>query len=181
MKNLILIFVLNIISVKTFGQMPIDSSSKLFVYEGVVKVDSMNSEHLYNKAKEWIVRTLKSADNNINLNDKDHKSITSTGNTHLEDVKITTLLYYTDINLNYKFSIFFKDGRYKYIVENFYCSYFVSGISNGTSPKSEPFEQIRLKKKQKTKIYKDANNKILNLISDLERNIKPNSKKTNDW
>lgn len=181
MKKGILLLTLSILIIRLFGQIPTDSVSNLFVYDGVVKVDSLSSEIIFNSAKEWLVRNLKSSDNNINLNDQNSKSLTVTGNIHLEDRG--GLCAYKDINLNFKFSIFIKEGKYKYVVENFFYSYLkMCGNYGGNSPVSGPFEKLDFGKAIKEKVYKEANIKILFFIADLEKNIKLSAdKKKNDW
>src|SRR4051812_12967926 len=104
MKKTILLFIL--LAVKGFGQMPTDAATGLFMYEGVVKADSLTKDQLFNSAKEWLVRTLKSSDNNVNLNDRESGSLTVTGNLKLEDR--AAFCAYRNINLNFKFSVFVK-------------------------------------------------------------------------
>ncbi len=179
-KKTILTIVLFSLSLLAFGQMPVDSASHHFVYTGVVKVDSLNVDAIFNSSKEWLVRHLKSSDNNVNLTDKESKSLTATGNIHLENR--SGLCAYKDINLNFKFSVFVKEGRYKYIVENFYCSYAKDCGQYGRTPESMPFEELDFGNSKKEKVYTEANTKMLELINDLEKFIKSKTGgKKDDW
>jgi hypothetical protein len=157
------------ISLNAFGQIPMDAATKKFVYEAIVKVDSIKTEVIYNNAKEWIVRNLKSSDNNMSF-DKESKTITSTGNMHLEDRG--GLCLYKEFNLNFKFSVFIKEGRYKYIIENFYISYYKDCSQGKISPVSGAFENLDIGKKQNEKVFNEADIKFKSMISDLEKYIK---------
>lgn len=174
----ILTILIAVISIQTFGQIPTDPATKKFIYEAVVGADSIKGDAIYNNAKEWLSRNLKSSDNNISF-DKDSKTMTTTGNIHLENR--VGWCEHKDINLNFKFSVFVKDGRYKYIVENFYVSYYnVCGLGSN-SPISEPFEELDFGNKQKEKVYNEADTKVKGMISELEKYIKSPTSAKKDW
>jgi len=153
---------------------PTDPTSHKFLYEGVVKIDSMKSEQIFKKAREWTLRNLKSSDSNVNLDDKDYKSLTSTGNIHLQNRM--GLHNYSDMNLNFKFTIFVKDGRYKYIIENLYISYHKDLLTAGSS-----LEELDFGTSNKEKVYTEVNLKINSLLKEFETFIKANSDSKNDW
>ncbi len=178
MKTLKLILALVFISAHGFAQqIPMDSVAHRFVYEGIVKVDSISKAEIFSRAKEWIVRNLKSSDSNVNLDDKESKSLTSAGNIHLEN---RLGHYYSNINLNFKLSVFVKDEKYKYIVESFTINY-IKG-AHGLFSVSGPLEELEFNKSNKEKTYTEINTKILSLLKDLEafNNSKENDKKK-DW
>src|SRR5258708_984965 len=98
--------------------LPKDSVTGKVTYQGIIKVDSLPKKELYLRAKDWVVRTLKSSDNNINIDDKDYNSLTSTGNILLPDIGNRMSYLFTERHLNFKLTIYFKDGRVKYLMEN---------------------------------------------------------------
>ena len=50
------------------------------VYTEVIKVDSLNAKELYNRAKKWIVLNYKSANDVIQLDDKEDGILIGKGN-----------------------------------------------------------------------------------------------------
>jgi hypothetical protein len=175
---------------QSFGQLPRDETNKV-VFEDVVKQDDFSKKDIYDKAKLWIVTTLKSGDNMVELGGDESTDITGTGNVALPEQTYPaggTMITMVNISVNFKFSIFCKDGRYKYKVENFTLR---SVVSNGYNAMEyrDPLENLIIRglesKKKKGKsdviiqlIHEDTNNAINSLISDLKKEI--NSKKE-DW
>jgi hypothetical protein len=64
---------------KAQSQPPKDPATGAYIYQDVVIVDSATKQQLYTKAKSWILKTLKSGDNIIQLDDKHFNSITGSG------------------------------------------------------------------------------------------------------
>lgn len=186
LKTKILITTFSLFTFCVRAQMDFDVISERIIYESVVHVDSVPASQLYDRAKEWMVRNLKSADNNNNLSDKESGSLTSTGNIKLED-RSNFGCRFTDFNLNFKLSVFVKEGRYKYIIENFYHSYLrqCSGstyVKATTTPESGPFEKLDFTKNKNEKIYNEANGKVVSMIAELEKAMKTTTvKKRDDW
>jgi hypothetical protein len=90
---------------------PMDPVTDKFKYEEVMRVDSAKKSEIYARAKDWIVRTLKSSDNVINFDDENSSAINVTGNMLLKDR--SAHLKYSNVILNFKFSAYFKDNRCK--------------------------------------------------------------------
>lgn len=100
-------------------QLPIDSTTNLITYSGVVKVDSLLTKSmLFSKAREWFAKTYKSAKNVIQLEDSENGKIV--GKALMQVYHKALGSNYDSGFINYTISIFVKDGRYKYEISNFY-------------------------------------------------------------
>ncbi len=99
MKPLVLVFLL-LCSVVTFAQ----------EYTEVVQIENKNADELYVKAKEWFVLSFNSANDVIQLDDKENKKLIGKGIKKIEHyvngISVPLSMYFTLITE-------FKDGRYK--------------------------------------------------------------------
>ena len=111
MKILSSVFALTILTVNLFSQeniFPIDSITGKITYSEIIKVDSVNSQELYLRAKIWFVHSFVSAKNVIQLDEKELGRIIGKG---LFDVT-TSLLTKTDAGyVEFTVEIQVKDGR----------------------------------------------------------------------
>jgi hypothetical protein len=114
-------------------QLPIDAESGLVKYTKVVECPNMSKEDIYEKAKFWIVSTLKSGDNMVELDGEQSDKIVGTGNLRLDKldngVGREDYYYYKEAFLNFKFIVLVKDGKVKYSVENFELIFGVPGYA----------------------------------------------------
>lgn len=96
-----------------------------FVYTEVVQSAGESQKQLYDKAKLWIVSTLKSGDNVVELGGDTSDQITGTGNllTGTHELDAGCLKEARNVTVNFKFLIFVKESRYKYEVSNFTVRY----------------------------------------------------------
>lgn len=167
----LLVFVAN-------AQFPIDPETQKIKYSEVVEFDGMTKEQLYQKAKLWIVSTLKSGDNMVELDGTSSDQVVGTGNLLLDSVHNYNIdRAYTKGQLNFKFIVFCKDGRLKYSVENFLFSYWVSP----TNTREVVLEDFKIRpeseKKKKKKSFEEKNipyldSQIKALIADFLRSMK---------
>ena len=98
--------------------LPGDSEGNIF-FEEVVKVDSnLTKQELYVNAKEWFAKTFVSAQDVIQMDDKEVGRIIGKGN-----MEYNSTIYYgsngTKGWIRYTVTIQVKDGRYKYEISNF--------------------------------------------------------------
>lgn len=150
--------------------LPVDSTTGKVVYQGIIKVDTIGKRELYTRAKDWVVRTLKSSDNNINLDDKDFNSLTATGNIMLPDIGNRMSVMFTERYFNLKISIYFKDGRVKYVLENIVHScmktmkFPIGPFTNGI----EDLQSLQgMNEKWRNETYGQVDAKIKGLIESL--------------
>jgi hypothetical protein len=117
MKKLTILFsIIVLTSLNTFSQnkkFPIDSRTGKITYAEVVNVDSVSSKVLYLRAKEWFVHSFNSAQNVIQLDDKESGKIIGKG---LFNVRTVTLGDHDAGNVKFTIEIQVKDGRYKFII-----------------------------------------------------------------
>ena len=62
-------------SVLTSAQIKFDKESNKATIENVITVDSIKKEELYKRGKEWMVRNLKSGDQQVSLDDENKNSL----------------------------------------------------------------------------------------------------------
>ena len=106
-----------------YAQFPVDAESGLVVYTDIIEMPGQSKAAIHEKAKFWLVSTLKSGDNMVELDGSNSDKIVGTGNLVLDklDEGVTKAgdYYYLHAFLNFKFIIHAKDGRLKYSIENF--------------------------------------------------------------
>lgn len=108
------------------AQFPRDNETGKVVYTGVLELSNMPKEVIYEKVKFWIVSTLKSGDNMVELDGSNVDQIIGTGNLFLDKLDLRYQgdpLYATVANLNFKFIVKIRDNKMKYYIENFDLSY----------------------------------------------------------
>lgn len=156
---------------------PTDSITGKFKYEEVLQTDSISQEDIYNRAKNWIARNLKSGDNMVNLDNADKSSIIATGNILMSD-QAAALLSYKDVVINFKFSVYCKQGRFKVIIDNFLLDYKLYFKMDGTSKNITTSLEGGYKKSGVVKgegatqrTYIEANASFRKMIADLKSSI----------
>ncbi len=109
MKRLITLLLITIISTTSFAKG--DEKTYDFHYTNVVEVEGVSKALLYQRALGWVTSVVIDKEA-IQIKDKETGHILFNGfeklPTPVED------------NLHFTFNIMVKDGRFKYIVENFY-------------------------------------------------------------
>jgi hypothetical protein len=132
MKTRLMIFlVLLIFTTNVKAQFPVSEETGEVVFTEVVELEGMNKKEIYDKAKVWVVSTLKSGDNMVELQGENSDKIIGTGNIVLPqsliDQSVAPYTYFSNYRLNFKFIISFKDNKLKYSVENFNFSLLSTG------------------------------------------------------
>lgn len=187
MKHLTILFTLIWFSTTVFGQFPKDEETGKVVYTDVIELKDLNKEAVYEKAKLWVVSTLKSDDNMVELDAEGRSRIIGTGNILIDSLQVRhndNNLNFPSASLNFKFSVFCKDGKVKYVVENFLLGYLDPGINSYRESGLESIllpRQVREKHAEKwasiTEAYLDR--KISEVINSFDRAMK--AEKNNDW
>ncbi|WP_291880016.1 DUF4468 domain-containing protein [Chryseobacterium sp.] len=89
-------------------------------YEDVVKVDStIAKDELYNRARTWTSQVFSSKNNMVTAEDKQLGEISGVGYYDYRVDKKYKGSSCVEGSLSFKFSIFVKDGRYKYVFHSF--------------------------------------------------------------
>lgn len=90
--------------------LPIDPQTKLITYEGVVQVPGATKADLYARAHDWVARSYRSANDVLQLQDKDAGHLIVKGFTRVASKG-------SDFGLvRHTLTIYVKDGRYKYTI-----------------------------------------------------------------
>ncbi|MEM7552197.1 MAG: DUF4468 domain-containing protein [Bacteroidota bacterium] len=109
-----------------------------------LQFDGNSQNKIYDKAKLWMVSTLKSGDNMVELGGDETKNrIVGIGNIQLEDIPLILESYRTkETYLNFKFIILCKEDRYKNEVSNFTFkyAYLQAGLPYTVSSRLEELE-----------------------------------------
>jgi hypothetical protein len=144
----------------------LDSLTDKYIMRDVITVDTaLTREQIFTIAKEWIVRNLKSSDNNIQLDDKDYKQITSTGVIKTSDMPIA-ICSIGNCMIDFKLTINIKEGKIRYTIENI-VHYGTNTCSNPPERMTTPLEKWNLKVKLGKNVFADIQAKLTALTKDL--------------
>lgn len=132
-------------------------------YTNVLQVDGVNKEELYTRAKKWFVTMYKSANDAIQLDDKENGEIVGKGN-----FKIT--YYARDPIINHTVTISVKDGRFKYQITDLAYS-----DKQGDKFPIEAFPKGWAGKK---KLYETIDREVNSIIASIEKSMKS---KADEW
>lgn len=133
MKEKLLFTILFLLSIRVFAQevqLPINQETKLIEFTGLVTVDTtLTKNELYSKTKEWFAKSFKSANDVIQMDDKEAGIIIGKGN--FSDRKSCGII-------NFTLKVQVKDGRYKYWFSNFKHEEVQKGWSGGLLENEKP-------------------------------------------
>jgi hypothetical protein len=167
MKKLLLMSMLTAIAFNSNGQdklmdiLPLKEG--VVTYTNVLQVDGVNKEELYTRAKKWFVTMYKSANDAIQLDDKENGEIVGKGN-----FKIT--YYARDPIINHTVTISVKDGRFKYQITDLAYS-----DKQGDKFPIEAFPKGWAGKK---KLYETIDREVNSIIASIEKSMKS---KADEW
>lgn len=111
----------------TFGQYPIDEKTGEVQYSDVVSFEDLTEREAYEKARTWILTNLKTSDNmtvtddtvNLRLIATGHLILDTVFSLHPEGDGFHYNQEYSNNILDFKIIVEFRQGRYKYSLENF--------------------------------------------------------------
>lgn len=172
MKKAIAVLITSLIVVFTNAQVVYDFEKEEARIEKVVEIPNTKKTEAYDRAKIWMASKLKSNDQQIFSNDEKKESLIGTGNLFLPSRFLEE-----ERMLNFKMSIFFKDGRYKYeISELVYSSVSVTLDQQTRTPSkgglNGAYRRLYTKKKfKKRKFFLQIDEVFKKLTDDLEKAI----------
>jgi hypothetical protein len=183
MKNLKIIVTLFIfMSMTIFGQ------DKL-TYTEVIQVDSISKKELYNRAKLWFANAYNSANDVLQLENKENGQIIGKA-----IMKYNPTVFVgsaaTKGSIKYTIKIFVKEGRYKYEIIDFihdpYGSQYGKSSMGLLTNSEECPNPKKGAKKWSHKVWRDIKNQInfniTSLILSLKQSMITQSEtKTDDW
>jgi hypothetical protein len=177
-----------LIGLQAQTQIPKDSVTGAYSYQGIIKVDSASKQQLYAKTKAWVLKTLKSSDNMVDLEDKEFNSMTGSGTIIMNKAGGGGIVSYVyeDAKLNFKATFQFKDGKVKYKFDNFTYSAnkMIKNLANASFVGAvlSSLENLDLGKKEKEQILNDASSKMSSLVNSFSTEVSATSNKLkDDW
>jgi len=164
-KIFLLLLTISFCSIKICSQIPVKDG--VFVYDGVVTVENTDKDALYGRIYEWFARTYNSANDVIQLNDKENGKIVGKGIFKID-------YYQRKPTISHTISVYVKDGRFRYVIE--FLKY--SDIQ-GDSFNLENFPKGWV---SKGSLYKKVDEKIKNIIGSLiDYSKKQSTIENEDW
>jgi hypothetical protein len=145
-----------------------DGSTKyeeVFTYDSV----SISQETAYKRAKEFVVSTLKTADNNIISEDPTFTQLINNGNILLKSSSSFGFSV-TNTSFDFKLKVSFKPGRYKIVIDNV-IYHAVYNTSNRVMPVTEAYERLR-DNKAANKVKDEIDQNLTSLVTSLNKAIK---------
>lgn len=193
-----LIIVLSIFSLSSVAQkkksetpeLPIDSNTEKITYSEVIKIDtSTSSEELFSRAREWFAKAYNSSNDVIQMEDKESGKLV--GKALMQVYHKALGANYPSGHINYTISLYFKLGRYKYVISDFHhTGQLVSG-GNRIPDYGVCEEMINTTHKTMGMSYQKVYNyyltqmdiKIKSLITDLKKSMLTKSSEitNDDW
>ncbi len=148
--------------------LPTDPDTHLVAYTGVVEVPGTTQAQLYSRAYEWVVKTYNSPKDVIQMHDKESgKTIVKASS------KARITKYDSGYNL-YTFSIYVKEGKYKYDVTDLRNEHIVlSGqyagdYSLGRFEQAEPNIKTKQSQRAWNNLRRNAEADIKALLASLQ-------------
>ena len=146
--------------------LPIDTQTKLITYEGVVEVPGVSKADLYLRAHAWVAKTYRSANDVIQMQDKEAGQLIIKGVSRVSSRGNSFGI------VRHTLTIYVKDGRYKYVLSD--LTHDASGAPNIYS--AGPLEQAEGRlfavnmgaKKPWEDIKAQANHNARSLVADLQ-------------
>ena len=111
-------------------------------YEEIVNVSLVNKDELYNNVRTWALQKFKTNENIITTEDQKLGEISGIGKFDYRADKKYMGYSCVEGPIRFKFSLFFKDGRYKYIFHSF-----IHTGSGGPGCKRVDYGQLKLSDK----------------------------------
>jgi uncharacterized protein with TBP-like fold DUF4468 len=192
MKHLkkLTLLLFSFLSISSQAQFPTNEKGEV-EYSEVITLEGLTKKQIYDKAKLWIVSTLKSGDNMVELSGDNSDQIVGTGNIILDDLKTGYSRNKRDHiytpSLNFKFIVFCKDGRFKYELSNivFHYTWIFNSISSPFATdllELKPPQYIRSEKdvsEFKSRVTSVASPSLKKLIDDFITTM--NTSQSDDW
>lgn len=174
MKRGFTTIVFSLLLMTVFSQnMPIDTVTNLVSYSNVITADSTSKDELYTRAKEWIVLNYKSANDVIQLDDKQGGKIICKGVFNVTHVMGNVW------NIDHTIILEFKEGKWRYtITQILYSSYDCIGCQTPKPIENCKGSNMTNSEKFKEKIDIQINSIISSLKTAMQK--KSQSSKTND-
>lgn len=153
-----ILFILAALSQVAAAQMPPD-----FTYKEVVELDSVSKEQLYDRAKIWLVSNFRDANSSSQIDNKELGNLSGKG---VFNIYLTMNTRYVRYNISFDF----KDGRYRYIINQFILDW-----GNGVA--TVPFEDVQ--SIYHNRLFTQSHENVLTAIASLKKAM--STANQDDW
>lgn len=143
-----------------------EDNSDNYYYEGIVPVEGVTKEEMFKRAKQWVLSNFKTGDNNAQFDEQDLSIFNSP----------TIVLKSEQAFLNFKISILFKEGKYKFRFDNLVITAQINGRNY-----TNPYGPKRFGKGFFKNVMIESNQVLSALTLDLDNVIKGIKTKKDDW
>jgi hypothetical protein len=159
----------------------IDEETKLITYTEVIEIPSVSKDELFNRSKMWISRAFRSSKAVTDLEDKEGGKIIAKGNISTT-IKMPLSPRLDAGAVSMTVTLLLKDGKYKYVVDNFQHSAPIG--TPGTWISVGPLEQEKAKAGMMSRpsnpewreLKEDAFKTIESMIADLKKAMQKSEK-----
>jgi len=164
----------------SFSQVFWNEESQSAKMEGIIQIEDVQIEELYERSKVWVAANITSA-NKQTVSDQDSlKQLIGAGNLILSSGAGPNQ------TLNFNITIFIKDGRIKYIVNKLVLINYSGTLYSGGEPTFQDLDALYEKRFKKGQDKKDIqiliDEKLTSLIKTLENTLTKSSKsETEGW
>lgn len=158
---------------------------KIFFTE-VVEVPDVEQSILHSRALEWFAKAFKSAQDVIQMNDKENGKIVGKGNFGDININVNLGLVPVEGHVNFTISIYFKEGKYKFEITDFYheglgrYSNGIRDVNGGSLDSEKPECGIAMPKKKWQSIKDQTYERVIQTIEGLKKAMTIDVK-TEDW
>jgi hypothetical protein len=181
MKTL-LTFLLLFISIVGYSQtLPTDSTTGKVTYSEVVTMNGTSDTVLYKRLKQWFIDTYKSGKDVIQDDDKSTFTISGKGSF---PVTYNSMGSYEWGYVSYTLKVSCKNGRYKYILTNFYHSGSVKGYEASVGEITNTMElhaSLTGKQKNLDQLKFTVDEHAKGIIQSLKNGMNNESVTKDDW
>lgn len=150
------------------------------IYEGVVVTDSVSQSELRRRAKKWFIDAYKSSKDVISMDEADE----IIGKGILKTKYQANFMYIYDADLWHTVDLQFKDGKYRYIINDFRTKYTIPRYQNIAAQDVEfPLEDWGKggRKENSKKYLIQVDEHVRALIKSIETALKSPSNTKKDW
>ncbi len=149
------------------AQIPMDVETGKFIYEEVVQAEGMSKAQLFELAEKWFTNSSHIEGDSLLPKDSDQKSISFIKNFKFNKNIIRIMDTTAKNRLTMNLSIYFKEGRFKYKIDNMIYHYYL--IANTSqSLFTSPLEDVKYLPAKKEKLYTMIDERIRKMITQMK-------------
>lgn len=146
-----------------------------YSYEKILEVPGADKKTLFERARTWIKVNVKTSQDHIYFDDAEQGSIILTTAIKIKDSKNSVM---TNQFVDFKFKIYFKDGKVKIACDEFVYH----GISQAGEVLQKDFDNLKsMYKMFQKEIYADFDEHFPQMIASLESSLKDTGTDDDKW